>query len=45
MDYDTDIMSAPLDLDADRGDLDYNEYITLSGLVFIACNSILYNLY
>ena len=28
MDYNTDMMSAPLDLDADRGDVDYNEYIT-----------------
>jgi hypothetical protein len=28
MDYDTDMISAPLDLDADRGDVDCNEYIT-----------------
>ena len=28
MDYDTDMVSAPQDLDADRGDVDCNEYIT-----------------
>ena len=27
MDYDTDMISVPQDLDADRGDVDCNEYI------------------
>jgi len=31
MDYDTDVISAPLDLDEDRGDVDCNEYITGPG--------------
>ena len=29
MDYDTDMISAPLDFDADKGDVDCNEYITV----------------
>ena len=28
MDYDTDMISAPQDIDADRGDVDCNEFIT-----------------